>query len=360
MHAERIENLLFSSVSFAPGQELTRFRYRFTCSILLFSGTITGLFHLAVLLGQSIFDPTYLEVSRGYLVISFLYYFLLRGNPSRLMWLAGSFAALSLGLNVCTLLLDTPDELRIIWFVLNIPGTYLVLGSRVGTVVTVLSILIVIVANPHLEHPYSSSAIATSVLGLGYLSVLFHAYAARSISFHHAMVSANAQLAELAARDPMTGLYNGRAYYSLCDGAFKQAQRTHSPFAMLFVDLDHFKSINDQYGHEAGDLVLKAVAAKLQSTARQSDVVGRIGGEEFSIMLPNTDQDGAQNLAEKIRQEIEALMPDIGPQRLRITASIGVAWSASAEQSVELVQKRADEAMYQAKKGGRNRVTCIA
>ena len=128
---------------------------------------------------------------------------------------------------------------------------------------------------------------------------------------------------------------------------------------MLFIDLDHFKRINDQYGHEAGDIVLKSVGTKLTEIARQSDVVGRIGGEEFAVLLPHTDQDGALNLAEKVRAEIEALMPDIGPQTLKITASIGVAWSGHVTQSIAAVQKRADEAMYEAKKAGRNRVTSI-
>lgn len=352
-------NLLFGRASFAAGEEYTRFRYRFTCSILLFSIVITAIFHLAVHFEQTRFDPVYLDVSRAYLAAGVVHYALLRGRPGRLRFVAVSFAVLSCLLHVATLVLNTPDELRVIWFVLNLPGIYLVLGSGAGILVTVLSMVTVVALNPHLSRPYSVDALFTCVLGIAYLSAFFHAFAARSISFHHAMVEANRKLEEMAARDPLTGLFNGRAYYALCDDALKRARRTGAVFAMLFVDLDHFKRINDTHGHEAGDEVLRAVAGTLLRTMRQSDMVGRIGGEEFSALLPDTDMEGARQLAEKLRQEIESLMPDIGTMRLRITASIGVAEGDHRTASIAEIQGQADHAMYAAKRAGRNRVTCI-
>lgn len=352
-------NLLFGRASFAAGEEYTRFRYRFSCSILLFSTVITATFHLAVYFEQTRFDPVYLDVSRAYLAAGIVHYALLRGRPRHLRFVAISFATLSCLLHVATLMLNTPDELRVIWFVLNLPGIYLVLGSGAGILVTVLSMITVVAVNPHLPRPYSVDALFTCVLAIAYLSAFFHAFAARSISFHHAMVEANRKLEEMAARDPLTGLFNGRAYYARCDDALKLTRRTGSPFAMLFVDLDHFKRINDTHGHEAGDAVLRAVAGTLRQTMRQSDVVGRIGGEEFSALLPDTDMEGARLLGEKLRQEIEALMPDIGTMRLRITASIGVAEDGPATLAIAEIQGRADQAMYAAKRAGRNRVTCI-
>ncbi|MEO5336200.1 MAG: GGDEF domain-containing protein [Magnetospirillum sp. WYHS-4] len=351
--------MLFGDAEFHEGEEYRKFQYRFTCAILLFSVLITAIFQVAVLEGQAQADPSYLNVSRAYLAISVLYYAVLRGRPSRLGPVAWTYAGLSWLLHLSTFLLNTPDELRIVWFVLNLPGVYLVLGSAAGIGFTVLSMAAVVAANGFLDTPYSSTAIVTCLMGMVYLSVFFHAFAARSISFHHAMVEANRKLAEMAARDPLTGLFNARAYYRLCEGALRQSQRSGRPFAMLFVDLDHFKSINDKYGHEAGDTVLRSVAERLQASLRQSDIVGRIGGEEFSVLLPDSDMDGARDLAEKLRLDIEALMPDIGSERLRITASIGVAASRPTLISIAEVQSQADEAMYVAKRQGRNRVTCI-
>jgi diguanylate cyclase (GGDEF)-like protein len=207
--------------------------------------------------------------------------------------------------------------------------------------------------------PYSVNALFTISLGITYLSAFFHAFRARSISFHLAMVEANRRLAEMAARDPLTGLFNARAYYALCEQALARARRERRPFAMLFVDLDHFKSINDRFGHEAGDTVLRATAICLAEGVRNSDLVGRIGGEEFSALLPDTERDGALRLAEKLRAEIEALKPDIGSERLPVTASVGIAIGGPESPSIAEVQRRADEAMYQAKRKGRNRVTCL-
>lgn len=353
-----MSGLLFGRATFAEGEEYKRFQYRFTCSILVFSILITALFHLLIQLGQTYFDPTYLQVSRTYLALSVLHYAVLWGRPWRLPWVAWSYAVFSCLLHASTFFLNSPDELRVIWILLNLPGFYLVLGQRAGIGITLISIVFLILANPHLATPYSDNAVFTFILGLCYLSALFHAFAAKSISFHHAMVEANQKLSEMASRDPLTGLYNARAYYALCDGALRQNGRSHRLFTMLFVDLDHFKSVNDQYGHAAGDLVLKAVAGVLSMVVRQSDMVGRIGGEEFSLLLPDTDQEGAVALAEKIRRKIEALMPDIGDRRLPITASIGVAGGHGETSFIE-VQKQADEAMYAAKKSGRNKVTCL-
>lgn len=147
--------------------------------------------------------------------------------------------------------------------------------------------------------------------------------------------------------------------YTSCDQLIHLAARHHTPYAVLFVYLDHFKRINDTYGHAAGDTVLKAVASELASSVRQSDLIGRIGGEEFSIFLPNTDLAGATKLAESIRVSIERLKPQSGDLYLSITASIGVASNQHRDQSMQEIQRQADQAMYSAKEKGWNRVSTL-
>ena len=154
-------------------------------------------------------------------------------------------------------------------------------------------------------------------------------------------------------------MLNARAYYAACEQHIQIASRTGQPYAVIFVDLDHFKSVNDTYGHSAGDAVLKAVAKCMQRTVRQSDALGRIGGEEFSVFMPNTASGGAMQLAEKLRQAVEALNPSIGDLNLRVTASIGVATCEGPPEEMHLIQQRADHAMYQAKLLGRNRVSAL-
>lgn len=220
---------------------------------------------MAVWTGHAVLDPVYLWVSRGYLLLSVLFYVLLRDHPRRLMPVAGCFSAVSCLLHGATLTLNLPDELRIIWFLLNLPATYLVLGLRAGDAIAIASAIFIVAVNSRLPTPYTPSAIVTCLMGLAYLSLLFRAFTARSVSFHHSMVEANRQLADMATR-----------------------------------------------------------------------------------------------LAEKLRADIEARMPETPAGQLRVTASIGVAQSSHGNKTIADIQRQADQAMYEAKRQGRNRVTALS
>lgn len=174
------------------------------------------------------------------------------------------------------------------------------------------------------------------------------------------LAEANKQLQLLADNDPLTNLLNARAYYEVCERMMSVALRHNNSFSVLFVDLDHFKKINDTYGHHVGDLVLKAVSTCILQTCRNSDLIGRVGGEEFSIFLPETDNSGAMFVAEKLRSNIEQLLPPIGAgKKIGITASIGVASKLKHHKAIADIQRDADHAMYHAKNDGRNRVSCL-
>ncbi|WP_052435398.1 sensor domain-containing diguanylate cyclase [Sulfurospirillum cavolei] len=174
------------------------------------------------------------------------------------------------------------------------------------------------------------------------------------------LVLVNKQLEFLANNDPLTGLLNTRTYYKICEKLITIAHRNDTPFSVLFIDLDYFKNINDTYGHDVGDIVLKTVSKCIVDLCRESDIVGRVGGEEFSIFLPETDNTSAINFAEKLRAKIELLNPSIGEDKnISITASIGVASKMVHHKAITDIQRDADHAMYHAKKNGRNRVSCL-
>jgi diguanylate cyclase (GGDEF)-like protein len=179
----------------------------------------------------------------------------------------------------------------------------------------------------------------------------------RSISYFKRMRDYNSQLQDLASHDPLTRVFNARAYYGACDQQIHASQRGNQPFSVLFIDLDHFKSINDNYGHAVGDDVLRTVAQTIRQTVRRSDITGRIGGEEFSVFLPNTQVQGAEQLAETLRQAVEAIHIEVDGVHLKITASIGVAAKRFDQETMQAIQQHADQAMYEAKRRGRNRVS---
>lgn len=165
------------------------------------------------------------------------------------------------------------------------------------------------------------------------------------------------ELAESRANtDELTGLNNRRAFFALGEQATRQALRNQHPLSLIMFDLDHFKQINDSYGHAIGDRVLQKVATTVDSMARDSDVLGRIGGEEFAILMYNTDPNESSHLAERIRQAIaESTIEAVG-QTLGCTASFGIAAAHGRPISLEHLLSEADHAMYRAKSRGRNRV----
>jgi diguanylate cyclase (GGDEF)-like protein len=144
------------------------------------------------------------------------------------------------------------------------------------------------------------------------------------------------------------------------DAELQRARRYQNPLALLMIDIDHFKTINDNYGHKTGDLVLQKLSAMLIDSLRQVDIVGRIGGEEFAILLPESKLENAVEVAERLRVQVAntKLALESG-QLVRFTVSIGVALLDKPDINLDTLFSSADEALYQAKNTGRNRV-CIA
>lgn len=162
---------------------------------------------------------------------------------------------------------------------------------------------------------------------------------------------------ELANSDPLTGLANRRRFEDRLAQAWRRAQRSGDGLSLLLLDLDHFKAINDERGHAAGDHVLVKVAECLQGLVRQDDTLARIGGEEFAVIACSADETPARQLGERLRRAVETLTmhPDEGPP-IRVTLSVGVATIDPVDDEPAGLFKRADQALYEAKKSGRNRV----
>jgi diguanylate cyclase (GGDEF)-like protein/PAS domain S-box-containing protein len=164
------------------------------------------------------------------------------------------------------------------------------------------------------------------------------------------------EIARLATTDPLTGVANRRRFLGQLGMELDRVRRLGDPATLLMLDVDHFKSVNDTYGHAAGDAVLQHLAELSRLGLRRIDLFGRLGGEEFAILLPGTDRAGAQLFAERFRCQVAATPAQTGKGAIAVTVSIGITELGPGDPDADGILARADAALYRAKQGGRNRV----
>ena len=168
------------------------------------------------------------------------------------------------------------------------------------------------------------------------------------------------ELLLMASTDPLTGLLNRRRFLEQAESDFQRSQRYQHELAVVMLDIDHFKAINDSHGHFAGDQVLIAMSRATENLLRNTDILGRWGGEEFVILMPETPLAGAAILAERLREELARLAVDTTGGALRFTISAGVAARGGTDAGITDILQRADSALYAAKHHGRNRIQVLA
>lgn len=201
-------------------------------------------------------------------------------------------------------------------------------------------------ADDYLTKPFHSGELLARV-GVG----------RRVVKLHQQIQSKNLLLQELALKDSLTGLPNRRAIEEWTQRELSAAARHKFSFWVAVADLDHFKGVNDTFGHEAGDVVLKRFAEILRANTRSSNMCGRIGGEEFLVMLTHVEQPGVQIAIERIRRQLEKETFTFGDRTAAVTASFGVAcFAGETSPSFEKLLRTADAALYSAKRKGRNRI----
>ena len=175
-----------------------------------------------------------------------------------------------------------------------------------------------------------------------------------------ALDAAQTELQQLAATDALTGLANRRKFFEVAEAEVQRSLRYGYFLSVMMVDIDYFKQVNDTYGHQVGDLVLQAVAAALNGQVRDTDLVGRIGGEEFCILLPDTPLKAALNVGSRLLDATRQLRIPVPDHELEVTVSIGLTDWTRGDQEIATIMERADIALYQAKTSGRNRLVVVS
>jgi diguanylate cyclase (GGDEF)-like protein len=181
----------------------------------------------------------------------------------------------------------------------------------------------------------------------------------RIIELQRQLIAAREELRDKAMHDPLTGLLNRGAFFEMFEQEVSRALRQPSPLTLVIADLDHFKQINDRFGHPAGDEVLREAARRLRASVRLSDVVGRYGGEEFVALCVGCPLEGGVKVAERFRQAVNAAPIQTAAGMIEVTTSVGVAEVADFEAAAQVFTD-ADDALYRAKFGGRNKTEASA
>ncbi len=253
-----LSRFLFGSISFGAKEEYRGFQFKFLAIVLLSGALFTGLFILGEYSHLNRLNSPHLYSMILFTLTALLLWWLLRGHKERFFTLAWIYEIACLLEYSSAIAFVPQDELRVLWLYTNIPGVYILLGERAGLGITLVTVVGLILGNTYLSAPYSPNAMATAVISLIYLALFFHIYTNRSISYFNRLRESYDRLHYLATHDSLTGVHNARAYYDLCDQQIQAAQCSGAAYSVLFVDLDHFKAINDTYGHATGDRVLRA------------------------------------------------------------------------------------------------------
>ncbi|WP_321494673.1 GGDEF domain-containing protein [uncultured Desulfobacter sp.] len=196
-----------------------------------------------------------------------------------------------------------------------------------------------------------AAMMAITIIFMSIISMKQHKNWIRTLALSFELQVAKKEAERIARIDILTGIYNRRAFYEIAPKYIAAAKRSNSPLSVVMLDIDHFKSINDTYGHAVGDMVLASIANMLKHEIRESDIVGRLGGEEFVILLPDSDRNGAFKIVERLRQKVQIM--NFPGYDFNVTSSFGIVVN-TAHESIDHLLKNADSALYDAKNRGRN------
>lgn len=275
---------------------------------------------------------------------------------------AGLFLAINLTRPPTYLQHTVVDVVGVLCLYLFFPNRFLyrLLPALLLTVGSILLYLFVkTVLNPGIILVTLVSYALVNVLGL-FVSARLYGARRKEFQSHLAEQAAQSNIARLAMQDDLTGIANRRHFYRQAEAEFAHFHRSKQPLTLLMLDLDHFNRINDQYGHGVGDAVLIRFTQYVSTQIRQEDLLGRVGGEEFAILLRDATIDQAKTIGERIRAGVAQLPIFGGDDADRFTVSIGIATAEDADASFDVLFGRADKALYLAKQDGRNRVAIAA
>jgi diguanylate cyclase (GGDEF)-like protein len=352
-----INNFLHSGFKFTGDENLLQFKFKMLNSIFIIVAFFSALFGLFSDLGINDIGPIHSKVNYVYSFLTILLILFLRFSKKNYNLTAYSLLIISLMTFTSSLVFVPQDEFRMIWFYLLVFVAYMISSKMIGLLCTLASIVIILSVNFFVDLQLSQVAINSGILGLIIGSFLSYIYTNKITNYENSLKQQNSSLSLLASTDYLTGIMNKRIFNEISERYFQTAQKNKLSITILLLDLDHFKKVNDTYGHQAGDQLLKRFVETLEKILNKSDIFARIGGEEFAVLISQINCDDANILAERIRKEIENDFMTYEGHDIRVTISIGISENKETDTVFEDIFSRADMALYRAKHEGRNK-TC--
>jgi len=353
-----LNNFLYSGFKFSAEEDLLQFKFKMLNSIFIIVAFFSALFGLLSDLGINDIGPIHSKINYVYSFLTITLIFFLRFSKKNYNLTTHFLLIISLMTFTSALIFVPQDEFRMIWFYLLIFVAYMISDKTSGILYTLASIIIILTVNFFVDLQLSQVAINSGVLGLIIGSFLSSVYTNKITNYENSLKKQNSSLSVLASTDYLTGIMNRRMFYEISERYFQTAQKDHLNLTLLILDLDHFKKINDTYGHQAGDQLLISFVKTIENILTKSDIFARIGGEEFAILLSQIDKQDAYKLAEKIRKEVENITIQCNGYNVFVRTSIGITQNGVTDNSFDDMFSRSDMALYKAKKEGRNRTCC--
>lgn len=352
-----IDNILRSGFTFGEGEDLLQFRFRMVNIMLFISIGAMLLFAAFHYVGFNQMPEVHAQVNFLSAILCMLAVFRLR-QSKELFQRVVIITLCALIPSFTSALVNVPnDEFRMIWFVIGIIAAHLAIGRNFGNLFVVLSIGSILLCNSMLSLNIGTLTLTTAILSFIIIGLIVSSYSSKVDSYEEVLLHKNRELMLVANRDELTGIMSRRYFMDMGRHYFSGAIRSEKSMSLIMLDIDYFKKINDSYGHHIGDTMLMLFTETISSHLRKSDIFARLGGEEFGIILFETDIEGAMILAEKIRNSIEELVYTDDDLSIKMTTSIGVGERKTTDVAIDELMIRTDRALYESKSQGRNRVS---
>ncbi|MCJ8321507.1 MAG: GGDEF domain-containing protein [Colwellia sp.] len=285
--------------------------------------------------------------------------FRLKQNSQHFNWVLNTFLTLCFITSLSALIYVPEDTFRVIWFFLLMLVAFMFGGSQLGYAFTLSSMLVFIITNSLVEFPFNTLTLLSILASLVVMATILASFTTQMNKYIQQLDKQNIELIYLANKDPLTEVLSSKLYNELGKSLLLQLKKNQDHLSLLYLNIDHFTQVNNKFGRQVGDQVLKHIIKQINLTLKSQDIIAFINGGEFCILLPYRDNISALNVAKKINQLIQTELFSHQGNKIPLTISIGISTLQDNDEEIRSLQIRADKALVKAKSLGGNVIKSV-